>query len=139
MVFCSEVGGPLDERNIGRSWGRIRRKAQKRGVRPLRLHNARHTFASLALASGKSVVRVAAQLGHHSPTLTLGTYSHFMPSEETHLSFLDFAASEGTQAAPAFEAEPGTSTARRANMRRAALNPVVELRGIEPLTLRLPA
>jgi hypothetical protein len=102
-VFCSENGGPLDERNINRSWGRVRRKAQKRGVRPLRLHDARHTFASIALASGKSVVWVAAQLGHHSSKLTLGTYSHFMPSEEVDLSFLDFAARDGTPAAPALE------------------------------------
>jgi hypothetical protein len=108
LVFCSETGGPLDERNINRSWGRVRRKAQKRGVRPLRLHDARHTFASIALASGKSVVWVAAQLGHHSSTLTLGTYSHFMPSEETDLSFLDFAAPDGTQAAPT--SKPGSET-----------------------------
>ena len=33
----------------------IRRKAQAHGVRPLRLHDAHHSFASLALASGKSV------------------------------------------------------------------------------------
>jgi integrase len=55
FVFCSLNGGLLDERNVTRSWQRLRRRLQKRGVRPLRLHDARHTYASLALASGKSV------------------------------------------------------------------------------------
>ena len=54
-VFCSETGGPLGERNVNRVWDRIRRRALKAGIRPLRLHDARHIFASLALASGKSV------------------------------------------------------------------------------------
>ena len=51
QVFCSEVGTAMEERNVTRTWNRLRRKAQVRGVRPLRLHDARHTFASLALAS----------------------------------------------------------------------------------------
>jgi hypothetical protein len=59
-------------------------------LRPLRLHDARHTFASLALASGKSVTWVAAQLGHASPELTLRVYAHALREEETDLSFLDF-------------------------------------------------
>jgi len=138
LVFCSETGGPLDDRNVSRSWGRVRRKAQKRGVRPLRLHDARHTFASIALASGKSVVWVAAQLGHHSSTLTLGTYSHFMPNEETDLSFLDFAASDGTPAAPALEARLRSRKSHRETPRRDSRK-MVELGGIEPPTLRLPA
>ena len=51
-VFPSEAGTPLDERNLSRAWYRVRRKAQKLGVRPLKLHTARHTYASMALASG---------------------------------------------------------------------------------------
>ena len=45
-------GGVLGERNVNRSWEHLRRKAQAVRVRPLRLHDARHTFATLALASG---------------------------------------------------------------------------------------
>lgn len=61
-VFCSETGRPWDERNLQRSWYRLRRRAQKAGVRPLRLHAARHTFASLALDAGRSIRWVAEQL-----------------------------------------------------------------------------
>jgi len=44
----------------------------------------------MALASGKSVRWVADQLGHSSPMLTLKTYAHSMPEQETDLGFADF-------------------------------------------------
>ena len=55
LVFPCETGGPIHHANLERSWIRLRRKAQARAVRPLKLHSTRHTYASLALASGKSV------------------------------------------------------------------------------------
>ena len=90
-VFCSKTATPLDERNVTRSGDRLRRRAQKHGVRPLRLHDARHTFASLALAAGCSIRWVAEQLGHSNPELTLRVYAHAMPVEEHDLAFADFA------------------------------------------------
>ncbi len=91
VVFCDENAGHLDERNLHRTWARLRRRASNHGVRPLKLHCARHTFASLALASGKSIRWVASQLGHANPELTLRVYTHAMPEEESDLGFLDFA------------------------------------------------
>jgi len=41
----------------------VREKALEIGVRPLRPHEARQTFASLALSSGKSILRAAGPLG----------------------------------------------------------------------------
>ena len=64
------------------------------------VHDARHTFASLALASGKSVTWVASQLGHANPELTLRVYAHALREEETDLSFLDFGDSGGTKRHP---------------------------------------
>ena len=89
-VFPSQTGGLLDQDNFNRTWRRVRRRAQNLGVRPLRLHCARHTFASLALAAGKSVPWVADQLGHADPALTLRVYAHVIPNEEPDLSFLSF-------------------------------------------------
>lgn len=39
----------------------------------------RHTYASLVLEAGESVVTLAKWLGHSSPTITLDHYAHFMP------------------------------------------------------------
>ncbi|MFE9308206.1 tyrosine-type recombinase/integrase [Streptomyces sp. NPDC006706] len=42
-------------------------------------HVLRHTYASIMLEAGESVVTLARWLGHSSPTVTLGYYAHFMP------------------------------------------------------------
>ncbi|WP_405674077.1 hypothetical protein OG848_36730 [Streptomyces canus] len=39
----------------------------------------RHTYASVILEAGESVVTLARWLGHSSPTITLDYYAHFMP------------------------------------------------------------
>lgn len=39
----------------------------------------RHTYASIMLEAGESVVALARWLGHSSPNVTLGYYAHFMP------------------------------------------------------------
>jgi integrase len=119
FVFCSAVGGPLDERNVHRTWQRLRRKAQKEGVRPLRLHDARHTFASLALASGKSVRWVAGQLGHTSAELTLRVYAHALREEETDLSFLDFGGTRRHPRGTKLRTANPSRKRPRATMRRA--------------------
>ena len=97
-IFCSEVGTAWEERNFERVWYRLRRRAQKAGIRPLKLHTTRHTWATLALQSGKSVRWVADQLGHADPALTLRTYAHALPEDEPDLSFVDFSSAEGSAA-----------------------------------------
>jgi len=138
FVFCSESGGTWDESNVSRTWRRLRRKAQAHGVRPLRIHDARHTFASLALASGKSVRWVASQLGHASPELTLRVYAHALREEESDLSFLDFGGTKrhprGTQGR---RVDPSKS-APRATLRRSMGN-MARREGFEPPTLRFEA
>lgn len=42
-------------------------------------HVLRHTYASIMLEAGESVVTLARWLGHSSPTITLDHYAHFMP------------------------------------------------------------
>ena len=109
-VFPGETGNPIDVNNFERTWRRLRRRAQKEGVRPLKLHCTRHTWASMALASGKSVRWVAEQLGHSSPMLTLKTYAHAIREEEMDLSFADFEVRDGSERLyPA----PGSSTEGR--------------------------
>lgn len=66
-VLSIQTGGPLDVHDFERTRLRLRRRSQKAGVRPLRLHRTGHTYASFALAAGKPVRWVSQQLGHSSP------------------------------------------------------------------------
>ncbi len=130
-VFCSEAGTLLDERNVSRVWDRIRRRAQKQGIRPLKLHCARHTWATLALGAGKSVRWVADQLGHSDPALTLRVYAHAMREEEDDLSFADFGGSERLYPAP----DQKSVSAESPN----SLERLARREGLEPPTLRFEA
>ncbi|MGH9919825.1 MAG: tyrosine-type recombinase/integrase, partial [Nitrososphaerales archaeon] len=51
------------------------------GVGPLRLHDLRHTCASLAIAAGADVKVLQRMLGHASAALTLDRYGHLMPGQ----------------------------------------------------------
>jgi integrase len=88
LVFRSPMGRPIQERNLSRAWESLRRLAAKHGVRPLRLHDARHTFASHAIENGVSPSRVAAWLGHASAETTHRIYSHVVPPEREIKGFL---------------------------------------------------
>jgi len=53
--------------------------AAKAGVKVIRLHDARHTHASLMLKQGIHPKVVQERLGHASIQMTLDTYSHVAP------------------------------------------------------------
>jgi integrase len=48
----------------------------------IRLHDLRHTHASLMLGAGVPVRVVSERLGHASATITLGVYAHVMPGHQ---------------------------------------------------------
>ncbi len=105
-LFRSTDGKRLwDERHFSRVWERLRRRAQKEGVRPFKLHATRHTWATMASAARKSVRWIADQLGHADPALTLRIYAHAMREEDNDLSFADFGGAKRLYPAPAGEPE----------------------------------
>lgn len=53
----------------------------KAGLRKIRFHDLRHTYASLLLAKNVPVTYVSRQLGHSNPKITWGVYAHWIPSE----------------------------------------------------------
>jgi Phage integrase family len=130
-VFPSEVGTALDPRNVERVWYRVRRYAQALGVRPLKVHCTRHTFATFALRAGKSIRWVASVLGHADPAFTLRTYAHVMREEETDLSFAEFRDPGRPQTAPDLEER----TRELANYAKS----VARREGLEPPTPRFEA
>ena len=73
LIFTTASGRPVEPRNIGRSFERIVRKA---GLRPIRLHDLRHTTASLLKKLGVSPRDAMVILGHSNISVTLGIYTH---------------------------------------------------------------
>ena len=59
----------------------------KAGIRKIRLHDLRHTFRSLLLQNGASIVYVKEQMGHSSIQVTVDIYGHLIPG--ANLSFVD--------------------------------------------------
>jgi len=76
-VFCNEVGGLLDPDNLRKRvfYGLLRAS----GLRHIRFHDLRHTFASLLLQQGESPVYVKEQMGHSSIQVTVDLYGHLIP------------------------------------------------------------
>lgn len=77
LVFVDETGGVIDESNLRK---RVFHPAlEKSGLRRIRIHDLRHTFASLLIQNGESLAYVRDQLGHSSIQITVDTYGHLVP------------------------------------------------------------
>lgn len=76
LVFTDERGEALDPAYVSRRFARLVAVHQ---LPRIRLHDLRHTSASLGLASGESLVEVSRRLGHSSLTVTADIYSHISP------------------------------------------------------------
>jgi integrase len=70
------IGTPIDPRS---DYRQFRKLVGRAGVPPVRLHDLRHTAASLLLAQGVPARVVMEILGHSQIALTMNTYSHVAP------------------------------------------------------------
>ena len=48
----------------------------------IRLHDLRHTHASILLAHNVDIATVSHRLGHEKVTTTLSIYTHFVPNKD---------------------------------------------------------
>jgi integrase len=76
-IIFHRNGEPMEQNYIRRVFKRVLKKA---GIRNMRFHDIRHTFASLLLSQGESPVYVKEQLGHSSIQITVDIYGHLIPS-----------------------------------------------------------
>lgn len=76
LVFCQIDGKPLLPDSITHAWMKL---ARRTGLKGIRLHDARHSHASLMLKQGIHPKIVQERLGHSSIQITLDTYSHVAP------------------------------------------------------------
>ncbi|MGW9451078.1 tyrosine-type recombinase/integrase [Streptomyces sp. NPDC055632] len=72
-VFATRTGRPVEPRNVHRSFVRVSEAA---GLRPIRLHDARHGCATLLTAAGVAPRVVMEILGHSQISLTMDVYTH---------------------------------------------------------------
>jgi len=79
----------------------FKRVLKKAGIRIIKLHGLRHTFASLLLSQGESPVYVKEQLGHSSIQITVDIYGHWIQSQKNKgVNILDTPAPTCTLYAP---------------------------------------
>ncbi len=84
-VFTIASGQPLDPEDVTRYF----RQAVKRALLPkIRLHDLRHTHATLALQAGVHPKVVSERLGHATVSITLDTYSHAIPAMQEEAAAL---------------------------------------------------
>lgn len=73
LVFSDLEGKPFRPDSVTHAWVKLVRRI---GLKGIRLHDARHTHASLMLKQGVHPRIVQERLGHASIQMTLDTYSH---------------------------------------------------------------
>lgn len=93
-VFCTRSGDPVHPDRITQIFTRLVAAAP---VPRLRLHDLRHTHATLLLKAGVPIKVVSERLGHATPGFTMATYQHVLPGmqAEAARTFASVIASTG--------------------------------------------
>lgn len=64
----------------------MRKASEKAGLQPIRVHDLRHSHASMLIELGFTPLEIADRLGHESVKTTLDTYSHLYPDKDQKLA-----------------------------------------------------
>ena len=83
LIFPTGIGTPMDPRALGIDYDRMIEKSK---LPRIRLHDLRHTFATIGLGQGVHPKVMSDMLGHSKVSLTLDVYSHALPSFQTEAS-----------------------------------------------------
>jgi len=76
FVFRREDGSPVHPHSFSQAFENLVRSS---GLPRIRLHDLRHTHASIALRAGVPVKVISERLGHEDPAFTLKQYAHVIP------------------------------------------------------------
>jgi integrase len=80
IVFSADGEMPFQPSSV---WRRARTAWKRAGLRPIGLHEARHTFASVLIAAGVNAKAITAYMGHASIQTTYDLYGKLMPGSES--------------------------------------------------------
>ncbi|MCP2015656.1 integrase [Deinococcus sp. HSC-46F16] len=73
LVFPTTLGTVYHPRNLLRDWYALLDRAE---VRRIRIHDIRHTYASLAIYQGLDPKAIADRMGHSRASITMDVYGH---------------------------------------------------------------
>jgi integrase len=77
LVFTGEYGSPTSRTALQKEFRRMLRAA---GLQRIRIHDLRHSYATLELAAGVSPKVVQESFGHARIGVTLDLYAHVIPA-----------------------------------------------------------
>ncbi len=99
LVFTSSHGGYICVDGWRRRvFNKILKKAETKRIR---IHDLRHTYATLRIAKGDNIADVSNQLGHHSVKFTMDAYYHWIPGDKkSEVDALDSLHSDAPQMHP---------------------------------------
>ena len=75
-VLCHKDGTPIHRQVLSDAFKRL---VGQSGLPRIRLHDLRHTHATLLLKAGVPIKVVSERLGHSTPGFTMATYQHVLP------------------------------------------------------------
>ncbi len=78
LVFCTQTGNFINQRNIIRAHERLLNRA---GVSYRKFHTYRHTYATKLFEAKIPLKTIQTLLGHSDITMTANIYTHVMPKE----------------------------------------------------------
>ena len=64
----------------------MQRGCKKSGIKKIRIHDIRHSHASLLVEMGFSPLLIAEHLGHERVQTTMETYSHLYPNKQVEVA-----------------------------------------------------
>ncbi|EOS8268468.1 site-specific integrase [Bacillus cereus] len=83
LVVCTQNGKPIIPRNFRQFFKETTKRV---GLPRIRVHDLRHTHATMLIEQNVNVKLISSRLGHSSIKTTLDIYSHVLPSMDKSIS-----------------------------------------------------
>jgi integrase len=79
LIFCNELGQPIDARNLTRSYERALKAAN---ISYRKFHSMRHTYATRLFENGVPLKTIQVLMGHSRLEITSNIYTHVLHEEK---------------------------------------------------------
>ncbi|MFD7521396.1 tyrosine-type recombinase/integrase [Paenibacillus chitinolyticus] len=80
FVFTNNFGEPYHPQTLSKRWGRFLKNNPQ--IRPIRLHDLRHTTATILISKNVHAKVIANRLGHANTKTTMNVYGHVVDSAD---------------------------------------------------------